>query len=624
MPERPEPVIKHVALERATFRHVCFDPAQVNFFFGRNGTGKSTIARAIAENAGLSWRGGPASAGEFRILLFDRAFIEANFRQAGPVPGVFVLNARNAALREEIAQLERQRQGVVQAGRTAALAASRIRLERLHREAAERCWDATRLVRKAYAAAQRGLKTKVACLDSLLALEHPEPVDEQTLGTLYGEVFGTELRVYPLLSRVPNLDRHCGLLAAPLASGDGGPYAALVKAIGAADWVREGLERFVPRAEGACPFCQTPLAEDFAERAAQCFDEAWHRDFAALQAFRQSYAQACSRSLATLRRNLEDPPPALDMAACRDKVRLLEQAVGANLAALDGKLASPLSQIQLHPLDGLVAEINGCIDRANAEIGRMNGGTALAARRRDLSQRVRSLMAMKARECLDAYVRDRRQEEEAARSHAARKQALAGEYLRLTAEIAGRRKACTGTREAADAIGAGLRAAGFEGFALRGRPGEEDLYELIRPGGAPAENLSEGERSFVAFLYFCHLARSGMDSDGSARPTVAVLDDPSAGLDGQARQACARMVRWMAEDCLLSAPRDGRPPLEQLFVFSHDAVFHRLASAPLACAPGVARFVVQKRQGGSSVAPQQGRSEAWEDAEAELDGLLRP
>ena len=109
MPEHPEPVIKHVALDRATFRHVCFDPAQVNFFFGRNGTGKSTIARAIAENAGLSWRGGPASAGEFRILLFDRAFIEANFRQAGPVPGVFVLNARNAALREEIAQLERQR-----------------------------------------------------------------------------------------------------------------------------------------------------------------------------------------------------------------------------------------------------------------------------------------------------------------------------------------------------------------------------------------------------------------------------------------------------------------------------------------------------------------------------------
>ena len=49
-----------------------------------------------------------------------------------------------------------------------------------------------------------------------------------------------------------------------------------------------------------------------------------------------------------------------------------------------------------------------------------------------------------------------------------------------------------------------------------------------------------------------------------------------------------------------------------------------IASAPLACAPGVARFVVQKRQGGSSVAPQQGRSEAWEDAEAELDGLLRP
>ena len=60
-----------------------------------------------------------------------------------------------------------------------------------------------------------------------------------------------------------------------------------------------------------------------------------------------------------------------------------------------------------------------------------------------------------------------------------------------TEEIAARRRACTGTREAADAINAGLRAAGFEGFVLRARP-EEELYELVRPDGLPAESLSEG------------------------------------------------------------------------------------------------------------------------------------
>jgi wobble nucleotide-excising tRNase len=469
-------------------------------------------------------------------------------------------------------------------------------------------------------AALRGLRTKASCFASLLELDHPEPVDVQTLSVLYGEVFGEEQQSCPLLARVPTLDRPCGLVEKPLASGADSPYAEFVKALGAADWVREGLERFAPRAEGVCPFCGKPLAEDFAERVAQCFDEAWHRDFAALQAFQQSYAAACSRTLATLRRNLEDPPPGLDLSACRDKIRLLEQAVEANLKALEGKLVAPLSRVELTPLDGLVAEINAGIDRANDDIRRMNGAADLAARRRECMGLVRNLMALQARGCLESYRKSRAEAEAVMKAQAASKRELAGEYLRLTEEIAARRRACTGTREAADAINAGLRAAGFEGFVLRARP-EEELYELVRPDGLPAESLSEGERCFVAFLYFCHLVRSGRDREGIAGPTAAVLDDPSAGLDGEARTACARLVRWMAEDCLLGRSGEGGPSLEQLFVFTHDADFHRLASAPLAHAPGVALFRVEKRRNASSIVPQTG---AGLPAQAEQNGLPRP
>ena len=115
--------------------------------------------------------------------------------------------------------------------------------------------------------------------------------------------------------------------------------------------------------------------------------------------------------------------------------------------------------------------------------------------------------------------------------------------------------------------------------------------------------------------------RSGRDREGIARPTAAVLDDPSAGLDGEARTACARLVRWMAEDCLLGRSGEGGPSLEQLFVFTHDADFHRLASAPLAHAPGVALFRVEKRRNASSIVPQTG---AGLPAQAEQNGLPRP
>ena len=110
----------------------------------------------------------------------------------------------------------------------------------------------------------------------------------------------------------------------------------------------------------------------------------------------------------------------------RDKIRLLEQAVEANLKALEGKLAAPLSRVELTPLDGLVAEINAGIDRANDDIRRMNGAADLAARRSECMGLVRNLMALQARGCLEAYRKSRAEAEAVMKAQAASKRELAG------------------------------------------------------------------------------------------------------------------------------------------------------------------------------------------------------
>ncbi|MCR5170618.1 MAG: hypothetical protein K6C33_09205 [Desulfovibrio sp.] len=69
MPELHEPAIKRVDLDGATFHGASFAPARVSFFYGRNGTGKSTAARAIAGKAGLSWRGVAARPEDQGLLL---------------------------------------------------------------------------------------------------------------------------------------------------------------------------------------------------------------------------------------------------------------------------------------------------------------------------------------------------------------------------------------------------------------------------------------------------------------------------------------------------------------------------------------------------------------------------
>ena len=44
--------IEKITLNAATFEGTVVNPTLINFFYGKNGTGKTTIAREIAANAG--------------------------------------------------------------------------------------------------------------------------------------------------------------------------------------------------------------------------------------------------------------------------------------------------------------------------------------------------------------------------------------------------------------------------------------------------------------------------------------------------------------------------------------------------------------------------------------------
>ena len=79
--------IQKVRVNTATFSGVEIEPTLVNFFFGNNGTGKSTIAEGIKKNEGLTWEQGYSEA-DYSVLVFDKKFIAHNFLGFGNVPGV--------------------------------------------------------------------------------------------------------------------------------------------------------------------------------------------------------------------------------------------------------------------------------------------------------------------------------------------------------------------------------------------------------------------------------------------------------------------------------------------------------------------------------------------------------
>lgn len=84
-----------------------------------------------------------------------------------------------------------------------------------------------------------------------------------------------------------------------------------------------------------------------------------------------------------------------------------------------------------------------------------------------------------------------------------------------------------------------LRDANFQGFELRPHNGpslpagkKPINYEVVRTStGKVAEDLSEGEKNFIAFLYFLQMVFGNETDQDDIREKIVVIDDPVSSMD---------------------------------------------------------------------------------------------
>ena len=572
--------ITEIRLTQSVFQQGCFIPAQVNLIIGRNGTGKSTLSELIRSIEPLSFQNG-RSAGEYRIMVFDRRYVLDHVMQYDSIPGIVTFSKHNSeiekriyALKAELRQNEEQLSGFQAAFERLADDKSKITQTFL-----EFLWQETKDFRKQYEKAFSGKKTKQKLAEALLAAE-PHNQEIGTLSALYGAAFGEEKPLQPLLNTIPNINAldcisQTGLLTEPIISSSDSLFFRFIKNIHAVDWVQQGHKQFGEHTNGVCPYCQQTLPADFEEQIASCVNAEYDSALQQLQELLDTYRQTANQLFIPLQNNLKQIPAGTDYRVLLTLLKTLKVRIKSNLERIEAKMQSPSNPVSLEPTKELLFEIQSEIAMINNVI---NENNRLISDRKSsqklCSDSVIAYLAHRFRQEIADYKLKKAQTEATRVPLISQIEQCQTQIKACTEQIKTLTQQITDTETAVKGINQVLSETGFRSFYLRQSRISDHAYEVVRYDGSIAVNLSEGEQRFLAFLYYYHTVRQ---DTSVIKPIVAVLDDPFSGLDGEASAVVLHLIADLMNNCGSAGCL-----LRQLFVLTyHEEYFRNLTQNPV-------------------------------------------
>lgn len=184
---------------------------RVCFIFGPNGSGKTTVSRLIANESTsapskyLRWD----KSGAISTYVYNRDFIDLNFKHVDSVPGVFTMGKDSVEAQKTIDDLSAK---IEKEERSAEAAQSHLDQSEADRESLtgqlqESCWEIKRNLPDSFKPALKGAGKKSAFYDRIIetlsTLKEDEPIpDAQKLVQNATLVFDNTIAAVPQISSI--------------------------------------------------------------------------------------------------------------------------------------------------------------------------------------------------------------------------------------------------------------------------------------------------------------------------------------------------------------------------------------------------------------------------------------
>lgn len=558
----------------------------INFVFETNGSGKTTISRIIARpsdypTSRIKWQGGR----RLECIVYNSDFLAKNY--SSQMPGIFTLGEHSS---ETLTKIEESKakideilgkitnlEGVL--GSDAENTGKRGDLRSLRQSIEEQCWALKLTHDIHFQEAFAGLRnSKEKFCDRALsefAKADVDFLDIEELKTRASTVFEKGIvrqqSIMPIdFGELLELE-HKPILAKKVVGKDDIDLAALIKRLGNSDWVRQGLN-YVSESGGQCPFCQQEVDDDIYKRLSNYFDETFLNDIASIERTCDAYQRYTAQALERLEALFSVEQRYLNTTELRAAVDRLSARIELNKQQLDRKRKEPSVPVALESLSHISTAIAAIISTANASIDKHNAVVDnLSAERATLISQIWRYLVHESHAVLTKYTSDKSNLEKAVAGISVALQKARIELQTEHTTLIDLEKAITSVEPTVAAINSVLASFGFNNFKLATTGEHKNLYAIVRGDGtSAASTLSEGEKTFITFLYFYHLIRGSVSESGITKDRVIVFDDPVSSLDSDVLFIVSALIRRIMEEAC-----SGNGRIKQVILLTHNIYFHK-------------------------------------------------
>lgn len=567
------------------------DLRKINFFYGSNGTGKTTISKVLANpenfpNCNLEWENNR----KIKTIVFNEEFIRNYFYEKDVLNGIYTIGEGASEIENQINQKKVEFDNVSKELQKLISTKEEKEKEKSknYDTFKESCWE------KGYLSLQDDFdlfftgykKDKEKFANKILEekTNDANSLIKDELKKKYDLIYGKDVSKIDEILLIPTdqiqkIETKQEILKTAIIGKKDVDIAAMIEKLHNHDWVKQGKEFYdknydEERKSYICPFCQQKTSENFRKQLEEYFDETYQNNINDLNYFINEYRRISQEILSLLEQVLKIDNQYINEVKDKieDKKKIIEALINENIQFLNEKRTNPSKKIELKSILTGLNNINSIFDEANQKIKEHNRlidnkQSEKPKLEKEIWKYIVDLLSNE----IQTYENNNIDIEKALRNIEEQIENNEQKQREITIEIGELEKRIKSVKPTVDNINKILENFGFRGFKLKPTD-DEKHYQIIRNDGSDAKKtLSEGERNFLVFLCFYHLIYGVENPEENInQDKILVIDDPVSSLDSDVLFIVSTLIRG-----ILDKVRKNQDTVKQIFILTHNAYFFK-------------------------------------------------